>query len=160
MSVINAMPEFQRHAERNRRRPPHLVKPLSACAPRSTARSLTVHQLSFEGPDGYSSAGGLGVRVTGLANALATGVATDLYFVGDPDLPAVEQRYNVTLRRWCQHISRRARAGVYDAEEDKIADLCAWWPAHVADRVHADAAAGIHTIVLAEDWHTVWPLIG
>ncbi|HYN33361.1 MAG TPA: glycosyltransferase family 4 protein, partial [Ilumatobacteraceae bacterium] len=122
---------------------------------------LTVHQLSFEGPDGYSSAGGLGVRVTGLANALAaTGVATDLYFVGDPDLPAIELRNRVTLRRWCQHISRHARAGVYDAGEDKIADLCTWWPAHVADRVHADAAAGIHTIVLAEDWHTVWPLIG
>ncbi len=162
MTVIDETPDFQRVAERNRRRPPHLVRPLSACAPRSTARAVTVHHLSFEGPDRYSSAGGLGVRVTGLADALAaTGVATDLYFVGDPDLPAIERRNNVTLRRCCQHISRHARAGVYEAEEDKIADLCTWWPAHLADRVHADAAAaGIHTVVLAEDWHTVWPLIG
>jgi glycosyltransferase involved in cell wall biosynthesis len=54
--------------------------------------------LSFEGPDPYSSAGGLAVRVTNLAEALSrSGDPVDLYFVGDPDLPGVEQRGDVTL---------------------------------------------------------------
>jgi glycosyltransferase involved in cell wall biosynthesis len=120
-----------------------------------------VVHLSFEGPDEYSAAGGLGVRVTNLAEALAAkGHRTDLYFVGDPERPAVECRNGVTLRRWCQSISARARGGVYDAEEDKIAELCTWWPRHVADVIAEAAAAGARTVVLAEDWHTVWPLIG
>src|SRR5258708_32486206 len=47
--------------------------------------------LSFEGPDVYSQAGGLGVRVKGLARSLAKlGYQTYLYFCGDPDLPGEE----------------------------------------------------------------------
>jgi hypothetical protein len=47
--------------------------------------------LSFEGPDVYSRAGGLGVRAAELANALASrGAQTDLYFVGDPELAPTE----------------------------------------------------------------------
>ena len=41
--------------------------------------------LSFEGPDVYSQAGGLGVRVKELSRALAErGFETHLFFVGDP----------------------------------------------------------------------------
>ena len=99
----------------------------------------------------YAAAGGLGVRVWSMAEALAaTGVATDLYFVGDPDLPAVERRSGVTLRRWCQAISSGAPAGVYDAEEDKIADLCTWWPAHMADRIAHDAELGAYLDPIAD----------
>jgi glycosyltransferase involved in cell wall biosynthesis len=157
VTLIDAPTDVHRHAASIRRRPRHLRRTNM----RAATRQASVVHLSFEGPDRYSSAGGLGVRVTGLAEALAAaGMTADLYFVGDPDLPAVELRNGVTLRRWCQHISARARAGVYDAEDDKIADLCVWWPAHMADRVVADASAGIHTVVLAEDWHTAWPLIG
>ncbi|MCL4544129.1 MAG: glycosyltransferase family 4 protein, partial [Chloroflexi bacterium] len=47
--------------------------------------------LSFEGPDRYSLAGGLGTRVTELAQALAEGgFRTHLFFVGDPHLPGEE----------------------------------------------------------------------
>ncbi|MGD9705887.1 MAG: glycosyltransferase family 4 protein [Acidimicrobiia bacterium] len=116
--------------------------------------------LSFEGPDRYSSAGGLAVRVTTLSHALAqAGAIVDLYFVGDPALPGVEQRDGVTLHRWCQAISASAPAGVYDEEERKIEDLCVWWPAHLARVIEEDHACGRRTVVLAEDWHTAWPLI-
>ncbi len=43
--------------------------------------------LSFEGPDVYSQAGGLGVRVRGLSRTLAhLGYETHLFFIGDPEL--------------------------------------------------------------------------
>jgi len=69
--------------------------------------------LSFEGPDVYSQAGGLGVRVKGLARTLAQlGFQTYLYFCGDPDLPGEESHESGRLvyRRWCQWISTRTRA--------------------------------------------------
>ncbi|HWE62819.1 MAG TPA: glycosyl transferase family 1, partial [Chloroflexota bacterium] len=78
--------------------------------------------LSFEGPDVYSQAGGLGVRVTELADALAEeGYETHLIFVGDPDLPAYETRRDGKLhwRRWSQWISRYNPNGVYQGEDDK-----------------------------------------
>src|SRR5216683_2238373 len=81
--------------------------------------------LSFEGPDVYSQAGGLGVRVKGLARSLAQlGYQTCLYFCGDPDLPGEESHESGRLvyRRWCQWISSRHRGGVYDGEEEKIHD--------------------------------------
>jgi glycosyltransferase involved in cell wall biosynthesis len=116
--------------------------------------------VSFEGPDRYSAAGGLAVRVWNLARALAaSGAGVDLFFVGDPDLPGVEERDGVTLHRWCQAISAVARHGLYDAEEEKIEDLCVWLPGHLADLVAAEAATGRRTVVLAEDWHTAWPLV-
>ena len=116
--------------------------------------------LSFEGPDRYASAGGLAVRVANLSRAVAQrGAPVDLYFVGDPDLPGIEQRDGVTLHRWSQAISTGARDGVYDDEERKIEDWCIWLPGHLAGVVAADRAAGLRTVVFAEDWHTVWPLI-
>ena len=60
--------------------------------------TLTFCLLSFEGPDRYSQAGGLGVRITHLAEMLATlGFETHLLFVGDPNLPGRERRLNDRL---------------------------------------------------------------
>lgn len=47
--------------------------------------------LSFEGPDRYSLAGGLGVRVINLAGTLAgEGFPIHFFFVGDPRLKGEE----------------------------------------------------------------------
>ena len=78
--------------------------------------------LSFEGPDRYSLAGGLGTRVTELARALAqAGFTTHLIFIGDPNLPSVEtvDNGNLHLYRWCQWISHSHPKGAYEAEWDK-----------------------------------------
>ena len=49
--------------------------------------------LSFEGPDQYSLAGGLGTRMNHLGEALAeSGIETHLFFVGDPYKPGVATR--------------------------------------------------------------------
>lgn len=64
--------------------------------------------LSFEGPDAYSSAGGLGVRVDGLSKTLAsTGYPVHLFFIGDPRFRGEEMMMagRLALHRWCQWIS-------------------------------------------------------
>jgi glycosyltransferase involved in cell wall biosynthesis len=118
--------------------------------------------LSFEGPDVYSRAGGLGVRVKGLSRALAQlGYQTHLYFCGDPDLPGEESHEagRLTYRRWSQWISARHRTGVYDGEEDKVRDWNSSLPPHVIDHVIAPAAESGHNIVVvAEEWHTAWAM--
>ena len=49
--------------------------------------------LSFEEPDAYARAGGLGARVSGLGIALAdAGYETHLFFIGSPEAPAHEVR--------------------------------------------------------------------
>jgi hypothetical protein len=49
--------------------------------------------ISFEGPDCYAQAGGLGVRITHLAETVAgKGFDTHLLFVGDPDASGQEER--------------------------------------------------------------------
>jgi glycosyltransferase involved in cell wall biosynthesis len=111
--------------------------------------------LSFEGPDPYSMVGGLGVRVTNLAAALArAGIATDFFFVGAPDAPAVETRSpRLRLHRWCQTISRRFPAGVYDGEYEKSADFASTAPPAVCAEVVAPARnRGEHVLVFGEDW--------
>jgi glycosyltransferase involved in cell wall biosynthesis len=121
---------------------------------------LHIIQLSFEGPDPYAHAGGLAVRVSTLAESLAgLGHQVDLYFAGDPTAPPVETRRGVTLHRWSQGLSASSPGGVYDGEEAKIADWCTSLPGHLADVIAADAANGRRSVVLAEDWHTAWPLI-
>jgi glycosyltransferase involved in cell wall biosynthesis len=114
--------------------------------------------LSFEGPDVYSQAGGLGVRVKGLARTLAQlGYQTHLYFVGDPDLPGVEthEAGRLTYRRWGQWISARRRGGVYDGEDEKIRDWNSSLPPSLIDNVIAPAiGAGRNVVVLGEEWHT------
>jgi glycosyltransferase involved in cell wall biosynthesis len=118
--------------------------------------------LSFEGPDLYSQAGGLGVRMKGLSRSLAVmGYDTHLYFVGDPDLPGEETLEGGRLHhhRWCQWISAQHRGGVYDGEEGKIRDWNSSLPAGVVDMVIAPAvASGKNVVVLGEEWHTSWSM--
>ena len=118
--------------------------------------------LSFEGPDQYSQAGGLGVRVKELSRALAgQGFETHLFFVGDPDLPGDEEQAGglLKLHRWAQWISKMHPLGVYDGEEGKIRDWNHSLPSHVIDQVIAPAArAGKRVVILGEEWHTAWSM--
>jgi glycosyltransferase involved in cell wall biosynthesis len=118
--------------------------------------------LSFEGPDVYSQAGGLGVRMKGLSRALAQlGFQTYLYFCGDPDLPGEEMREGgrLVLRRWCQWISAKHRAGVYDGEDEKVRDWNSSLPPSLIDNLIAPAAAaGKNVVVMGEEWHTAWSM--
>jgi glycosyltransferase involved in cell wall biosynthesis len=122
--------------------------------PQTTAFAV----LSFEGPDEYSQAGGLGVRVKGLSRTLAQlGYETHLFFCGDPDLPGEETHEGGRLhyRRWCQWISARHRGGVYDGEDEKIRDWNSSLPLSLINQVIAPAAAsGRNVVVLGEEWHT------
>lgn len=122
------------------------------------AESTDFVMLSFEGPDVYSQAGGLGVRAKELTRALAEhGYVTHLYFVGDPDLPGEESRVEGRLRlhRWCQWLSAHHRSGVYDGEDSKVTDFDRSAPTDVIERVVGPAVAqGRKVVVLAEEWHT------
>jgi glycosyltransferase involved in cell wall biosynthesis len=116
--------------------------------------------LSFEGPDIYSQAGGLGVRVSELADTLADqGYETHLIFVGDPALPSQETLRDGKLHwhRWCQWISSYYPNGVYQGEDDKVRDYnesVPWW---VVNNIAKPAAAeGKLLVVLAEEWHTAY----
>jgi glycosyltransferase involved in cell wall biosynthesis len=113
--------------------------------------------VSFEGPDEYSRAGGLAVRVRDLSETLASlGFHTHLFFVGDPTLPAVEERDNLTLHRWGQWISAYHPGGVYDGEWDKLNDMAQSLPGPlVNDLVRPAAEMGKVTVIMAEDWQTV-----
>lgn len=117
--------------------------------------------ISFEGPDRYSMVGGLGVRVTELSNALGqAGVQTDLIFVGDPKLPAIEERANVRLRRWGQWLSAHHPGGVYEGEAARIDDMRRSVPRVVASEIVAPAAQrGEQTLIVAEDWQTASTLV-
>ena len=114
--------------------------------------------LSFEGPDVYSQAGGLGVRAKELTRALAAaGYETHLFFVGDPELPAEEEAVEgrLKLHRWGQWLSRAHRGGVYDGEDAKVVDWNRSLPSFLVDRVVEPAArAGKLVVVLGEEWHT------
>jgi glycosyltransferase involved in cell wall biosynthesis len=127
-------------------------------APERTVFAL----LSFEGPDLYSQAGGLGVREKGLSRSLAKlGYDTHLFFVGDPDLPGEETHEEGKLhyRRWCQWISAQHRGGVYDGEEGKIRDWNSSLPPSLIDTVIVPAiAAGNNVVVIGEEWHTSWSM--
>lgn len=115
--------------------------------------------LSFEGPDQYAMAGGLGVRMKELALELARqGFETHLVFVGDPDEPPRSMPHeNLVLHRWCQWLSHYYREGVYSGEEAKLTDWNASLPGFVVhDLVRPAAARGRMTAVLAEEWHTAY----
>jgi glycosyltransferase involved in cell wall biosynthesis len=119
--------------------------------------------LSFEGPDPYAIAGGLGVRVTHLAETLARrGFETHLFFVGSPDEPGLEKRLGdrLILHRWCQWISRYHPAGVYDGEEGKLRDFTESLPPFLVETIVLPAVARNRLVViLAEEWHTVEAVI-
>ena len=123
-------------------------------APGSTVFVL----LSFEGPDVYSQAGGLGVRMKEMARALAgAGFETHLFFVGDPAAASIETVAGgrLTYHRWEQWLSALHPAGVYDGEDAKLWEWNRSLPGHLVDAVVAPAAAaGRNVVVLAEEWHT------
>jgi glycosyltransferase involved in cell wall biosynthesis len=119
--------------------------------------------LSFEGPDAYSRAGGLGARVSGLASGLAgEGYETHLFYIGAPDLPGHELDCDgkLHLHRWCQWISRYHAGGVYDGEEGKLADwnasLPLWLENHLLPRL---VQSHRPVVVIAEEWHTSWSIV-
>src|SRR5687768_14624475 len=120
-----------------------------------SSRALFV-LISFEGPDRWSQAGGLGVRVTGLADSLAElGHDVHVFFIGDPDRPGEEIYNGILLHRWAQWLSQHYRAGVYDGEEAKREDLTSSLPTYVAEQVLLPAIrAGRVPIVLLEEWQT------
>jgi glycosyltransferase involved in cell wall biosynthesis len=119
--------------------------------------------LSFEGPDPYSQAGGLGVRITNIAQCLASqGYLTHLIFIGSPDLPGHEVQCDGRLQyhRWCQWISRFHPLGVYDGEEGKLFDFIRSVPPYIVAQIAAPAIAqGRCVVVLAEEWQTAEALI-
>lgn len=114
--------------------------------------------LSFEGPDRYSLAGGLGVRVSNLAATLADkGFYTHLFFIGDHHR-AGEQTKNegkLILHRWCQWISQYHPHGVYQGEEEKVIDFTSSIPSFVVDHIVKPVIRdGKIVVVMAEEWHT------
>jgi glycosyltransferase involved in cell wall biosynthesis len=125
--------------------------------PRLTPQTVQFVLLSFEGPDQYAMAGGLGTRMKELGLELARlGYDTHHVFVGDPELPATSRPLdNLTLHRWCQWLSAHHPQGVYDGEESKLSDWNATLPAFVVEQLVRPAAAqGRLTAVIAEEWHT------
>jgi len=124
-----------------------------------TPRTATFTLVSFEGPDPYAQAGGLGVRVGNLAQTLAgRGFDTELFFVGDPEAPGEEQLVEgrLTYHRWCQWISAYHPHGVYDGEEGKLREWSATLPEHLLEHViRPSLASGRLPVILAEEWHTV-----
>jgi glycosyltransferase involved in cell wall biosynthesis len=119
--------------------------------------------LSFEGPDRYSHAGGLGTRVAGIADALArAGHRTHVFFIGDPELPGHEVSADGLLHfhRWCQWISRHHASGVYDGEEAKLEDWTRSIPAWIEAKLLRPAVEGHRqVVVMAEEWHTAASVI-
>ena len=119
--------------------------------------------LSFEGPDVYSQAGGLGVRVKELSRALAErGHETHLFFVGDPELAGQESLLDgrLVLHRWAQWVSRFHRLGVYEGEEGKRGEVERSLPEALVDR-HVSPAVqrGRRVVVLGEEWQMARTMI-
>jgi glycosyltransferase involved in cell wall biosynthesis len=131
-----------------------MIEQDGAISPKNTLFVL----LSFEGPDVYSTAGGLGTRVTELSEALAAqGYTTHLIFIGDPTKPSVESRVDghLVLERWSQWVSKYYLNGVYDGEEEKLYDFSESVPYHIYDTIVRPAVAeGKMVVVMGEDWHT------
>ena len=119
--------------------------------------------LSFEGPDVYSQAGGLGVRVTNLAQTLARDkYSTHLFFVGDPKMPGEERRLGgkLILHRWCQWISAYHPLGCYQGEQGKLADYTQSIPPFLIENIIQPAALQKKlVVVLAEEWQTAATMI-
>ena len=131
-----------------------MMKLDGAIAPENTLFVL----LCFEGPDVYSTAGGLGTRVTELSEALAVqGYTTHLIFIGDPHKPAIETRIEgrLILKRWSQWVSKYYPNGVYDGEEQKLYDFNESVPYHIYTEIVRPAVVeGKTVVIMGEDWHT------
>jgi len=113
--------------------------------------------IAFEGPDVYSQAGGLGVRVKELSRALAErDYETHLFFIGDPSRPANEalNGNRLHLHRWSQWISRFYPAGVYSGEDDKVQDINRSLPDYcLREVVQPTLDRGQIPVVMGEEWH-------
>ncbi len=118
---------------------------------------MQFHVLSFEGPDAYSRVGGIATRVEGLTETLAAaGNDTQLWFIGDPDLPGHEFRNSVQLHRWAQWVSRHHPGGAYDGELGKSAEFARSLPPYLVDEfLMPRVRQGRRAVVLAEEWQTV-----
>ena len=120
--------------------------------------------VAFEGPDRYSFVGGLATRMNDLAEALiARGHRVRHLFVGDPSLPAVEERSAGALRleRWGQWISRHHPRDVYDGEDGKWRDFSRTVPPHLLEEVIVPASRqGKRAVLMFEDWQTANAAIG
>ncbi len=131
-----------------------MIEQDGAISPKNTLFVL----LSFEGPDVYSTAGGLGTRVSELSEALAAqGYTTHLIFIGDPTKPAVEARVDghLVLERWSQWVSKYYPNGVYDGEEEKLYDFSESVPYHIYEQIVRPAIdEGKTVVIMGEDWHT------
>jgi glycosyltransferase involved in cell wall biosynthesis len=131
-----------------------MIEPNGAISPKNTLFVI----LSFEGPDVYSTAGGLGTRVSELSEALATqGYTTHLIFIGDPTKPSTELRVDgrLILKRWSQWVSKYYPNGVYDGEEEKRYDYSESVPYHIYEQIVRPAVEENKTVVImGEDWHT------
>ncbi|MGH7721348.1 MAG: glycosyltransferase [Candidatus Dormibacteria bacterium] len=121
-----------------------------------TPETLEIAMVSFEGPDQYSQAGGLGVRAKEICRSFAAaGFRTTLYFVGDPDRAAVEVVDAVRLVRICQAVSRLHSQGVYDGEHVKIEAMWHELPPRLLETsVRPAVAAGRVLAILCEEWQT------
>jgi len=122
-----------------------------------TGGNTTFVLLSFEGPDRYSLAGGLGARVSNLSYCLGRNHNTHLFFVGDPKRQGEEKQpdTSLTLHRWCQWISEYNPNGVYEGENEKVEDYSRSIPPFVIDTVIRPAIdRGENVIILSEEWHT------
>ena len=121
-----------------------------------TPATIDIAMVSFEGPDQYSQAGGLGVRAKEMCRAFAAlGFRTSLYFVGDPALPREETVDGLRLVRLCQEVSRRRPAGVYDGEHEKIEAMRSELPPLLRDGSLGPARADDRLLaILCEEWQT------
>lgn len=121
-----------------------------------TPDTAEIVAIAFEGPDPYAQAGGLGVRMTGLTQALARrGFPVHFFFVGDPTKPGRETQGNLTLYRWSQGISQQHPDGVYAAQYAKKQDMECSLPKFIVEQIASPAfAQGRRLIVRTEEWQT------
>ena len=123
-----------------------------------TAGNTEFILISFEGPDCYSMAGGLGVRMQNLSRTLAeAGFTTHLFYIGDPGLLPEERLEDgrLILHRWCQWISQYHPGGVYDGEEGKIPDFTRSLPEYLIRNIVPPAVSQDKLLViLGEEWQT------
>lgn len=114
--------------------------------------------LSFEGPDPYSLAGGLGVRMINISQILThMGFPTHFFFIGDPKLKGEDpiKGSRLVLHRWCQWISEYYPDGVYQGENEKLYDFNESIPVFVTDHILKPAVdQDKFVVILGEEWHT------
>ena len=123
-----------------------------------TADNTIFVLLSFEGPDPYAMAGGLGVRVINVSRILTQmGFPTHFFFIGDPKLKGEDPINDgrLVLHRWCQWISEYYPDGVYQGENEKLYDFNESISGFVTEHIIKQAADQDKLVViLGEEWHT------